>query len=188
MADTSVKSSNTAVTEQDKIAAARRKDFEQNLKSAKDVDAADRTAVHAERLPSDVDAVAKRYNLTTAEAERVLDETGNQQAGKDVDAAVEAVVNDRTVHRPVYVEEPAGFSHPLADRPHIPVPPTPPTVEELDPYGPKGDDPTARVVHDPEALGIEPDTTALEDAADAYAEAADEAVEAVDEAVEGQNQ
>lgn len=169
------KSSNTAVTEQDKITNARRKDAEANVKSASD-DPAVATAATASRLPSDVEAFARYHGLTNLEAELVMDDTDNGRASNTADR-VAAAVAARTVNRPVYVEQPAGISHPLQQA-EVVVPPTPPAPEVLDPTQPGPQDPTAHVVRE----GGDHRAEEVQDAAADYVDAADAATEKVDEA------
>lgn len=182
MAD-GVKSSNTAVTDRDKVEAARTKDAQKNLDYTSDVPVEEQTAAHA-LLPSTIDAFATRHDLTTAEAAQVLSETdGGTASASKIEAAVDAVRAGRSVNRPVYIQQPAGLSHPMASVP-TPTVPTPPSAQEIDPTAPALDDPTAHVVK------ADGETRTPEDVADEFAERADEAVATVDEAVEqtGENE
>lgn len=163
-----VKSSNTALTDRDKVEQARTKDAQKNIDYTKDVPVEEQTAAHA-LLPSTIDAFATRHQLTTAEAARALADGGD-------DAAVEAVRAGRTVNRQVYIKQPAGLSHPAASVP-TPTVPTPPPAQDLDPTAPGRDDPTAYVV-DEEDTKPSPD-----EVADEFADNLDRASETVDETV-----
>ena len=164
-----VKSSNTAVTENDKIVDARRKDAEKNLGSK--VDDGDKTAAHA-LLPSDVEGFAREHDLTTHEAGLAMEGRSREQAAKEVDK----IKAGRSVNRQVWIETPAGTSSPFEHNQQVNVVP-PPDPSLLDVHAPGPQDPTGFVIRE------DGDSRAKEvkEAGANYVEAADEATEAVDE-------
>lgn len=151
-----VEASNTAVTENDKLGEARRKDFEANLAATADVPAEEQTSSHA-LLPSTIEAYARGKVLTDAEAANALDRI---RAGEDEDQVLDDVRAGRYVYRPAYVREPAGIAHPLAEQPVAPVPEEAPRPEDVDPNVPSGDEPTAHVVDDESV--VQPETPEVE--------------------------
>jgi hypothetical protein len=172
-----VKSSNTAVTDADKIAAARLKDAEKNIDLVKDPESDERTASHlaAEgRLPSDIEAYANQHTLTVDEAARALDAI---DGGAKEDVAIDEIVRGRTVMQKAYVETPAGLSHPLAPQPDVPPAPEPPAAQDLDPVAPARDDPTGFVIREED---LKPTPAEV---VDEYAGELEEVIAKADEAV-----